>query len=216
MKKASSGFRTGILSLILSLFLVLSLSGQALAAVHNVISGDTLWKIGIRYGTTVDRLMKANNLRGTTIFPGQQLYIPDRNNPGETIASRGSSPGEIPASEFDLLARIITAEADNQDYATMVAVGSVVINRVKSPLFPDSIRGVVYQVDEGGRYQFEPVLNGWINRPASEAAKKAARDALNGVDPTGGALFFWESWVKNKFLNSRPLARVMGEFTFTY
>lgn len=211
MKIGSSAYRKGIVSFALSLLFVLSLAGQALAASHTVISGDTLWGIGTRYGTTVDKLRQVNNLRGDTIFPGQKIEIPE----GPEV-SRGGGAGNVSASEFDILARIITAEADNQDYATKVAVGAVVLNRVKSPLFPDTIRGVVYQVDQGGRYQFEPVLNGWINRPASEPAQKAARDALNGSDPTNGALFFWESWVKSPYLNARPVAKIMGAFTFTY
>lgn len=212
MKNLSSGYRMGILSLVLSLLFCLSLSGQALAASHTVIPGDTLWGIGVSYGSTVDQIKKANNLQGNLIFPGQKFFIPDN----LTEVSRGAGAGNMSASEFDILARIITAEADNQDYETKVAVGAVVLNRVKSPLFPDTIRGVVYQVDEAGRYQFEPVLNGWINRPASESAKRAARDALSGRDPTGGGLFFWESWVKNNYLNSRPVAQIMGAFTFTY
>lgn len=216
MKKVFTCFRLGIPVLFLCLFFVLGHAGRALAATHTVAPGDSLWSIGTMYGTTVDKLMEANSLQGTTIHPGQQINIPENGSPGGGKVSRGGAAGEVTASEFDILARIITAEADNQDYRTKVAVGAVVLNRVKSPLFPDTIRGVVYQADENGMYQFQPVLNGWINRPPSESAKMAARDALNGVDPTGGALFFWESWVKSQFLNSRPLAVNLGAFTFTY
>lgn len=128
--------------------------------------------------------------------------------------SRGGS--NLSRDDFDLLARIITAEADSESYATQVAVGATVLNRVDSSLFPNSIRGVVYQVDQVGKYQFEPVLNGWINNPASESGKKAAQDALNGWDPTNGALYFFESWVPNKFLQSRSVSTVMDAFTFSY
>ncbi|MFZ5632780.1 MAG: LysM peptidoglycan-binding domain-containing protein [Bacillota bacterium] len=261
MKRVYSRFRIGFLSFALCLFFFLSLSGQALAATHTVSSGDTLWKLGVRYGITVDKLKEANNLKGNTIYPGQTLFIPEGQQsgytvrPGDTLyiiagrygttvrelmeANRLTStviyPGQklyiprqgrpsaavsrgtnISTSEFETLARIITAEADDQSYETKVAVGAVVLNRVASPLFPNTIRGVVYQVDSGGRYQFEPVLNGWINRPPSEEAIKAAQDALNGWDPTNGALFFWESWVKSNYLNSRPVAGEIGAFTFTY
>jgi len=118
--------------------------------------------------------------------------------------------------DFDLLARIITAEADSASYTTQVAVGAIVLNRVANPLFPNSIRSVVYQVDENGKYQFEPVLNGFINNPASESGKKAAWEALNGVDPTNGALYFFESWVPNRYLQSRPVSIVLDAFTFTF
>lgn len=231
MSQIASACRAGIFSLAICLLLVFSQSGQALAAAHTIAPGDTLWAISLRYGISVDRLKLANNLQGSLIFPGQVLYIPENTNqavPGRTAGdpaaknapavevSRGGGGLNLSASEFDILARIITAEAENQDYRTQLAVGAVVLNRVESPNFPDTIRGVVYQVDQGGRYQFEPVLNGWINRPPSESAQKAAREALSGADPTGGALFFWESWVKNSYLNTRPKAQRLGEFTFTH
>ncbi len=211
MKRFFSALRRGLLSLSLSFLFVLSFAGHAPAASHTVMPGDTLWEISKMHGATVNEIKQANSLAGDIIFPGQILHVP-----GWRAVSRGTGPGGVPAADFDVLARIITAEADNQSYETMVAVGAVVLNRMESSLFPDTVRGVVYHVDESGRYQFEPVLNGWINRPASESAKRAARDALNGWDPTNGALFFWESWVKNGYLNSRPVSRVMGAFTFTY
>lgn len=182
--------------------------------VYTVQRGDTLYKIAVRFGTTYRAIMSANGLRKTTIYPGQKLYIPS-GYAVQNQVSRGLPPG-VSLSDFDLLARLITAEADDQSYETKVAVGAVVLNRVRSSMFPNSIRGVIYQVDESGRYQFEPVLNGWINRPASYESRQAAKDALNGWDPSWGALFFWESWVKNSFLNSRPVSRVLGAFTFTY
>lgn len=255
-----------VLTVTVSVFVFFVFTGQALAASHTVSQGDSLWKIGVRYGVDVKELKAANNLKGNIILPGQKIYIPEKQTPerkytvkpgdslfliarqlgvsvnelknfngikndiiypgqklsvpsslrSTAVVSRGFGPESISSLEFDVLARIITAEADNQSYETKVAVGAVVLNRVKSNLFPSTIRGVVYQIDAGGRYQFEPVLNGWINRPASEAAKKAARDALSGIDPTNNALYFWESWVKNAHLNSRPVSRVIGAFTFTY
>lgn len=183
---------------------------------YTVVPGDSLFTIARKFGLTSWDLMKANGLSNTLIRPGQKLAIPNkkitRSQPGAIQSSRGWA---ISRSDFDLLARIITAEADSESYATKVAVGAVVLNRVDSNLFPDSIPGVVYQVDNG-RYQFEPVLNGWINRPASESARKAAMDALNGWDPTNGALYFFESWVPNKFLQSKPVSTVMDSFTFAY
>lgn len=185
---------------------------------YTVKPGDTLYEIAKRFGTTVISLKKNNGLRSDIIRPGQILNIKGSPSAGPAAApvSRSGSTRNISPAEFDVLARIITAEADNQSYKTKVAVGAVVLNRVESHLFPGTIRGVVYQVDSTGRYQFEPVLNGWINRPASEEAIKAARDALRGADPSGGALYFWESWVTNKFLRSRPVSTVLGAFTFTY
>lgn len=177
---------------------------------YTVQKGDTLFLIGKKFGLDFNRIKAANNLKSNTIYPGQVLYIPAPRT-GTTV-SRGS----FSQAEFDALARIITAEADSESYITQVAVGAVVLNRVESPLFPNTIRGVVYQVDSGGKYQFEPVLNGWINRPASETGKRAARDAINGWDPSNGALYFFEHWVTNKFLKSRPVSVKLDAFTFTY
>lgn len=188
---------------------------------YTVQKGDTLYLIGTKFGVDYNRIRQANQLGGNVIYPGQVLYIPSGSGPSNSVTTtagyaRVSRGGGISAYDFDLLARIITAEADSESYETQVAVGAVVLNRVESPLFPNTIRGVVYQVDELGKYQFEPVLNGWINNPASESGRRAAMDALKGWDPTNGALYFFESWVPNKFLQSRPVSRIMDSFTFTW
>jgi len=177
---------------------------------YTVQKGDTLFLIGKKFGVDFIRIKAANNLKINNINPGQTLYIPI----GRAVTT--TSRGSFNHAEIDALARIITAEADSESYVTQVAVGAVVLNRVDSPLFPNTIRGVVYQVDSGGKYQFEPVLNGWINRPASDTAKKAAIDALNGWDPSNGALYFWEHWITNKFLKARPVSVKLDAFTFTY
>lgn len=182
---------------------------------HFVAPGETLYLIGKKYGVPYTEIMRYNGLKTSTIYPGQKLYIPDLSG-NTSLTSRGTGLSNISRSDFDLLARLITAEADSESFITKVAVGAVVLNRVESSDFPNTIPGVIYQVDEAGYYQFEPVLNGWINRPASEEAILAAREALKGWDPTNGALYFWESWVKNSFLNSRPVSTVLGAFTFTY
>ncbi len=185
---------------------------------YKVVPGDSLYKISKKFGVTQNKIMQDNGLKNSYIYPGQLLKI----SPGgpaqtESTSSRsGYGVNSVSKSDFDLLARIISAEADSESYATKVAVGAVVLNRTRSGLFPDTIPGVVYQVDKGGKYQFEPVLNGWINQPASASAKKAAQDALNGWDPTNGALYFFESWVPNKFLQSRPVSMVKDSFTFSY
>lgn len=196
---------------------------------YTVRQGDSLYLISKKFGVDVSNIRAINQLKNDVVHPGQALYIPQyKSSPNNNsyispvatpqnnnfTVSRGGA--RLSMEDFDLLARIITAEADSESYATQVAVGSTVLNRVDSPLFPNSIRGVVYQVDQGGKYQFEPVLNGWINNPASESGKKAAQDALSGWDPTNGALYFFESWVPNKFLQSRPVSRVMDAFTFTH
>ncbi|MBE0466453.1 MAG: LysM peptidoglycan-binding domain-containing protein [Candidatus Desulforudis sp.] len=176
---------------------------------HVVRSGESLFKIAARYGISTQDLMRANALMRTEIYPGQVLRIP--------VGAPDPAPSRwsVSRSDFDLLARIITAEADCQPFLVKVAVGAVVLNRVKSHLFPNSIAGVVYD-RAGGRYQFEPVLNGWINRAATPESVRAAQAALEGQDPSWGALFFFEPWVTNRFLHNLPVARDLGAFRFTY
>ncbi|GAB6178776.1 LysM peptidoglycan-binding domain-containing protein [Desulfotomaculum defluvii] len=183
---------------------------------YTVQKGDSLFLIGKRLNLPYQEILRANKLSSsTTIYPGQVLRIPVV----QGTVSRGSSIDragtKFSAGDLDLLARLITAEADSESYLTKVAVGAVVLNRVKSNLFPNSIAKVVYQV-ENGHYQFEPVLNGWINVKASPDAIRAAKEALSGVDPTKGALYFFESWVPNKFLQARPVSMVRDSFTFSY
>jgi LysM repeat protein len=186
---------------------------------YTVQSGDNLNLIGEKYGVEAFKIKLINQLKSDTVDPGKILLIPAKSNTGTYAGanvqnnnfnvSRGGE--RISPEDFDLLARIITAEADSESYNTQVAVGATVLNRVNSPKFPNTIRGVIYQTN-----QFQPVSNGQINKPASESCKKAARDALNGSDPSDGALYFFESWVPNRFLQSRPVSKVMDAFTFAY
>lgn len=187
------------------------------AATHTVESGDTLYLISKDYGTSLYSLRKANNKWDNYLYVNQELVVPTANT-AQTAAlasTRAASDSVIPYSqqEFDLLARLITAEATGQPYDAQVAVGSVVVNRVKSKSFPNSISSVIYQVING-YYQFTPVLNGYINNPASETAKKAAYDALGGADPSFGALFYFDDSATNTWLWSKPIKARIGKMVY--
>lgn len=187
--------------------------------VHYVKKGDTLYLIGKKFGVTAGQITNANGLKSASIYPGQKLTIPAKAGASNGVSapvstSRGGGQYSVSRSDFEVLARIITAEADSESYTAKVAVGAVILNRVKSSKFPNSIPAVVYQVDSTGRYQFEPVLNGWINRPASQSCIKAAQDAVNGWDPSEGALYFFEKDVTNKYLRSLPVTTVIDSFIF--
>ncbi len=99
---------------------------------------------------------------------------------------KASSKGISRKDDVVLLAMAINGEARGEPYVGQVAVGSVILNRVKNPAFPNSIAGVIYQP-----LAFEAVDTGQIYRPIEDSSMKAARDSLNGWDPTGGALYFW-------------------------
>lgn len=259
MLKLKDLLRRPAVILPLAAVLILAPIGQALAAMHTVQKGESLFSIGQLYGTSADAIKSANNLQSNEIMPGQDLNVPDGNTytvkAGNTLfsiaklygvavadlqranglqgtdlavgqvlripagtpaqVSRGGSVAGISNSDMDLLARLVKAEAESESHRTKVAVAAVVLNRVQSDKFPNTIAGVIYERD-GGRYQFEPVLNGWINKPASDASRKAAQEALNGSDPSNGALYFFEHWVPNKFLQARPVSTKLDAFTFTY
>lgn len=113
-------------------------------------------------------------------------------------------------NDLNLLARIINGEARGESYTGQVAVGAVVLNRVKSSSFPNTISGVIYQ-----KGAFTAVSDGQINKPVSQTCYNAARDAMNGWDPSGGALYYYNpaiatsSWIK-----SRPIITQIGNHVF--
>jgi len=127
-------------------------------------------------------------------------------------SSKSKKTSESGADEVALLARVINAEARGEPYLGQVAVGAVIMNRVKSPEFPNTITGVIYQ-----KGQFSSVTDGQINKAFENEAqvKKAAQEAYNGSDPTNGALFFYNAkTTKSKWLYTRPTLKVIGSHTF--
>ncbi|HHW00636.1 MAG TPA: LysM peptidoglycan-binding domain-containing protein [Clostridiaceae bacterium] len=194
--------------------------------VYTVKSGDTMYLIAKKYGVPLDSLIKANNGLSDMIYPGQKIVIPAAGTTASQQAtttqksdttSRGSSRPVISytASDLDLLARLVRAEAENQPYNAKVAVAAVVVNRVKSSEFANTISGVIYE-KIGGYYQFTPVENGWINRPATQECIKAAEDALYGADPSNGALFYFDDSATNKWLWSKPIRARIGNMVYVY
>ena len=116
------------------------------------------------------------------------------------------------SNDVYLLARLIYAEAAGEPYMGKVAVGAVVMNRVRSGIFPNTIAGVIYEP-----WQFSCVGNWMFNSAPDRDSLNAAIDAMNGVDPTGGALYYFNyHLVTNGWLWSRPCATVIGNHWFTY
>ena len=128
--------------------------------------------------------------------------------PTGSSSSSGSSSGQ--SNSLDLLARVISAEARGEPYSGQVAVGAVILNRVEHPSFPSTIAGVVYQPGA-----FTCMVDGQINEPVAESAYRAARDALNGVDPSGGAIYYFNpNTATSAWIWSRPLITVIGKHRF--
>ena len=122
-------------------------------------------------------------------------------------SSSSSSSSSSNSSDINLLSRIIYSESRGEPYAGQVAVGAVVLNRVKSSSFPNSIAGVIYQSGA-----FDAVSDGQINLTPNSTAKKAAQDALNGWDPSYGAIYYFNpSTATNKWIWSRPMTVTIGK-----
>ena len=126
-----------------------------------------------------------------------------------TVTQTGGNGG-YSSSDVALLANIISAEARGESFEGQVAVGAVVLNRVEHPSFPDTLAGVVYQPGA-----FTAITDGQINEPVAESARKAAREALNGADPSGGALYYYNpDKTSNQWIRTRPVIRRIGNHLF--
>lgn len=119
--------------------------------------------------------------------------------------SYGYSQGEI-----DLLARTISAEARGEPYEGQVAVGAVILNRVEHPSFPNTIAGVVYQSGA-----FSCMDDGQFDEPIADSSRKAAIDAINGWDPSGGCIYYYNPvTATSKWIRSRPIITTIGAHVF--
>ncbi|HEX3029238.1 MAG TPA: LysM peptidoglycan-binding domain-containing protein [Clostridia bacterium] len=189
---------------------------SARPATYTVLRDDSLFLIAKKFGMTVTELRQLNNKWDNEIYPGQVLKLSTSTTAVSTAANTANK-GVIPytAADLDLMARLITAEAGGESYTAKVGVGAVVVNRVKSPDFPNTIKGVIYD-RYGIYYQFTPVENGWINKPATADSRRAALDALNGVDPTNGALYYFDDSTTSKWIWSKPISVRIGHMVYSY
>ncbi|MFQ3544984.1 cell wall hydrolase [Halobacillus rhizosphaerae] len=161
---------------------------------YTVQQGDSFYDIAQKYGISAQQLKAMNDKNGNMIYPGQTLKLP--------VAPT--------ASEKNLLARLVEAEAKGESYAGKVAVATVVLNRVQSDQFPDSLYGVIYD-----NYQFSPVLNGTIHQPASSQSKQAVREAIAYQGYDHDSLFFYNpKKASSDYLSNRQVTTVIGNHVF--
>jgi len=218
-RAAEVDFRQGRLVPIVSRSLVHS---RNLPRVHTVRPGEYLFKIARQYDVAVNDIIRANSLKSKTIHPGQKLLIPGRNRV-VTLSSERIAAGiyyykgkiiKISESELDLLARLVHAEARGESFQGKVAVAAVVLNRVISEQFPDSVKEVILQKTKG-TYQFSPVQDGAINLPANREAYEAVRKALEGYDPTEGSLYFYNPQIAtDNWIKTLPTSTTIGNHVF--
>ena len=135
------------------------------------------------------------------------MFIVDKSSTNNVSKAKSTS-----TSDIQLMARAINGEARGEPYEGQVAVGAVILNRVRSSSFPNTIAGVIYEPGA-----FTAVADGQINVPIAENSTvyKAARDALNGWDPTGGAIYYFNpDTATNKWIWSRPMTVTIGKHRF--
>lgn len=169
------------------------------------------------YNGNVDGIYGTQTLNAVKYFQRKNGLTVDGIAGSKTLAAMGimtssnsSGSSANNSNDLNLLARLIYAESRGEPYTGQVAVGAVVLNRVKSSSFPNTISGVIYQSGA-----FSVVNDGQINLTPNETAKKAAQDALNGWDPTYGALYYFNpKTATNSWIWSRPLTVQIGNHRF--
>ena len=162
----------------------------------------------------VIKFQKKNGLKADGIVGASTYKALGMNGSYQVLAgkndSSASSVGGFSSSEVYLLAKTIYAEGRGEPYTGQVAIGAVVLNRVRSNQFPNTISGVVYQ-----KHAFTAVSDGQINLTPNETAMKAARDAINGWDPTGGAIYYYNPAVAtSSWIFDRQTITVIGKHVF--
>lgn len=163
------------------------------------------------YGSATERAVRAFQRKNGLTADGKAgaQTLEALGLPADSGGNSGGSGG-MTGTQVDLLARLISAEARGEPYSGQVAVGAVVLNRIRHPSFPNTLSGVIYQSGA-----FTCITDGQFNEPVAESAYRAARDALNGVDPSGGAIYYFNpSTATSAWIWSRPLITVIGKHRF--
>lgn len=199
---------------------VISLAQQAQAATYR--QGSTGEQVRIiqtklknwgYYDGAVDGIFGSGTAEAVRYFQRKNGLTADGIVGPATLKALGMSTGgggSGQESTVELLARVISAEARGEPYSGQVAVGAVILNRVEHPSFPNTVAGVVYQPGA-----FTCMVDGQIDQPVADSAYRAARDALNGADPSGGAIYYFNpSTATSAWIWSRPLIKVIGKHRF--
>lgn len=184
-------------------------------------SGETVKQIQTKlkewgyYSGTVDGVYGSGTEKAVLEFQKKNGLKADGKVGQATFEALGITPGANYAEgnsggDLALLARLISAEARGEPYNGQVAVGAVVLNRVDHPSFPNSISGVIYQAGA-----FSCLYDGQFDEPVADSAYKAAKEAMAGADPTGGAIYYFNPvTATNKWIWSRPEIITIGKHRF--
>lgn len=211
--------------LLVNILVVLAVAQPALPALsrrgsrgEEVKQIQTVLKDRELYEGNIDGIYGSQTEKAVIQFQKQMGLTPDGIVGPKTLSAMGL--GEVPsgvtgiggysANEVALLARIISAESRGEPYAGQVAVGAVILNRVAHPSFPNTLAGVIYQPGA-----FSCLDDGGVNAAVADSAYRAARDAINGSDPSGGALYYYNpAKATSQWIFSRPIITVIGQHRF--
>ena len=165
------------------------------------------------YNGSVDGVYGSRTEDAVELFQRKNGLSVDGKAGPATLRALGIQSNDASSSanaDVELLARLISAESRGEPYSGQVAVGAVVLNRVNHPSFPNTLSGVIYQTSA-----FSCIGDGQFYEPIDATAYKAARDALNGVDPSGGALYYYNpAKATSSWIWSREVITVIGEHYF--
>lgn len=210
-----------LISLMLAAVLLFAFSGTAVSLSKMGSVGDevadlqtVLQKQGYYQGN-IDGIFGTATRNAVLQFQRDNGLTADGIAGKNTLAAMGlntdsGSYGGFSSSDYVLLARVISAEARGEPYLGQVAVGAVILNRIEHPSFPDTLSGVIYQ-----RGAFTCIDDGQFYEDIADTAYTAARDALNGLDPSGGAIYYYNpKTATSKWIYSRPVITTIGDHVF--
>jgi len=220
-----------IFNVFLALLLVVAISAGSWGIYQTVFKEESVYALS-KYGSTgsevkkiqtvlkklgyytgsVDGIYGSKTKKAVTSFQKDCGLTADGICGKVTLLYLGLSDNSSGYSNEDvtLLAKVISAEARGESYEGQVAVGAVILNRVAHPSFPDSISDVVYQ-----NGAFSCVYDSNWYAPVADSAKRAAQDALNGWDPTGGAVYYYNpAKTSDKWIRTRTVVTVIGNHYF--
>lgn len=164
------------------------------------------------YNGSVDGVFGSRTEKAVIAFQKRNGLTADGVVGSSTLSALGlrDSSASTASNDVALLARLISAEARGEPYSGQVAVGAVVLNRIEHPSFPNTLSGVIYQSGA-----FTCMVDGQFDEPVADSAYKAARDALNGWDPSGGAIYYFNpNTATSSWIWSRPLIVTIGKHRF--
>lgn len=210
--------------IVINLLIILAFDENAAAASYKRgSSGETVTKIQQKlsnwgyYSGSIDGIYGSRTEKAVRYFQQKNGLTVDGVAGPATLAALGlpssggsSGGGGSYSNQTALLARLISAEARGEPYQGQVAVGAVVLNRIDHPSFPNTMSGVIYQPGA-----FSCMYDGQFDQPVADSCYKAAREALAGADPTGGAIYYFNpATATSKWIWSRPHIVTIGKHRF--